>query len=355
VAAGLLFAALLAVSLPAGAGAAVTTFGSPLSVAATLNTSDNLSYQGVNTQVPPSPEFPEGVAHTAHFGSDTAIWNTYPAATAPANGQAVKIRLEGCAEPAAGGPAPLTQIHFQDLAPVAGGGAKVNLTSQPFDIPVCGQNGAGGSTVTTYEPINLCMSQGDYLAFNDEGGYVQTYYRAGVPYEVMARAPGSALDSYIGGGRTNNGDVLSPSDVAPMEGFATTASEELMLQVVFATGADATHICSGGTAGLAPALVPVNIGSQTDGVNHAHTVKVAVYCHSPSGCKGSASLEYAGRKINTATATFSLAGSHTGHIPLHLTAKTFARLRKHRSGIRATLVVIVNGQTFSKQITIKIL
>ncbi len=88
----------------------------------------------------------------------------------------------------AGGPAPLTQIHFQDLVPQPGGGAQVNVTTQPFDIPVCGAGGASGSTVTSYEPTNFCVNQGDYVDFNDEGGFEPAdplAYPSGVPYKVL--------------------------------------------------------------------------------------------------------------------------------------------------------------------------
>jgi len=174
--AGVLLAGLIAVLAPAYSQAAISTFGSPLSVPATLNTAVNLGYQGTNTDVPPSPEAPNGVVHTYHYGADTALWNVAQAAgspQAPMTGQALKVSVEGCAQAASGGPPPLTQIHLQDISPLPGGGARVNLTSQAFSLPVCGQGGASGSMVTTYEPINLCVSQGDYVAFNDEGGFVE--------------------------------------------------------------------------------------------------------------------------------------------------------------------------------------
>src|SRR5271154_3464772 len=190
---GALIAGVFALVAPASSGAAITTFGSPLSVPATLNTAEGLDYQGTNTQVPPSPEAPNGVYHTFHFGADTALWNATP--SVPVTGQALKISLEGCAQASEGGPAPLTQIHFQDISPLAGGGAKVNLTSQGFEIPVCGQGGASGSTISSYEPTNLCVSQGDYVAFNDEGGYVENVYRNGVPYEVVGGVRGATMVS----------------------------------------------------------------------------------------------------------------------------------------------------------------
>jgi hypothetical protein len=247
----LVVGALALAMLPASAAAKIQLIGSPLSVPATRNTAENLSYLGTYTAVPPSPQAPKGVFHTYHYGADTALWNVALAkglARAPSAGQARKVRLEGCAAAVRGGPAPLTQIHFQDLSPLPGGGAKVKLTSQPFDIPVCGHNGASGTTVTSYTPINLCMSAGDYVAFNDEGGYVENVYRAGVPYKVLGAVKGSKTDSFLMGNGTGNGAILSPSVLAANDGFASNRGEELMLQVVFATGSSATHICPGGSA-----------------------------------------------------------------------------------------------------------
>jgi hypothetical protein len=248
---GALLAGLTAILAPAGASAAITTFGSPLSVAATRNTAENLSYLGTYTAVPPAPDAPKGVFHTFHYGADTALWNvaqTKGSARAPKTGQARKVRLEGCAQSARGGPAPLTQIHFQDLSPLGGGRARVKLTSQAFDIPVCGHNGASGSTVTSYDPINLCVSAGDHVTFNDEGGYVENVYRAGVPYKVLGAVRGSTMDSFLLGNGTGNGALFSPSVLGADGGFAANKGDELMLQVVLATGSDATHICPGGTA-----------------------------------------------------------------------------------------------------------
>src|ERR1700709_1228938 len=118
---------LLALLIPAVSRADVKTFGSPLFVAATLDTAEDLSYRGTDTAVPP----PTGNVHTYHYGADMAVWNATLASGAPRSpdtGQALKIALEGCAVPAAGGPPPLTQIHFQDITPSADGGAKINIT-----------------------------------------------------------------------------------------------------------------------------------------------------------------------------------------------------------------------------------
>jgi hypothetical protein len=355
--------AVCALCAPGVTWAATSTIGSPLSVPATLNTAEDLNYRGTDTAVPASPEAPNGVVHTYHYGADAALWNTTIVggqAASPVTGQARKIMLEGCAVPAADGTTPLTQIHFQVLTPTPGGGVKISLSSGAFDIPVCGQSGASGATVTTYEPVNLCVSQGDYVAFNEEGGFVGHSYQSGVPYKVLGAVPGSSFDSFIRGGGTNNGDVFSPSDSSSMDGFAMNANAELMMQVVLGTGADATHICAGGTAGLPPTLPPIRVSPQTDGVNHQRIVAIAVYCRQTPECKGVATLTLAGRAAQVGKAAqvgrvgFSLRSNKTTHMPIRVAKSVMGLIRNHH-GITTTLTVLIAGQTISQTIRVKIL
>jgi hypothetical protein len=361
--AGLLLAAPLALVMPVSADAALTTIGSPLSVPATLNTAEDLGYQGTYTPVPPAPDAPNGLFHTFHYGSDTAIWNAGLANGTPrvtATGQAVKIRLEGCAQQAEGGPPPLSEIHFQDLSPLPGGGVKVNISSQGFNIPICGQGGASGSTVTTYEPINLCVSAGDYVGFNDDGGYVPNVYRAGVPYQVLGAVPGSTADSFLRNNGTGNGAILSSSDLSANDGFAANANKELMMQVELGTGADATHVCAGGTQGAAPVLPPIRVSRQTDGVNHERIVSVAVYCRLTPECNGVATLTLAGRSAGVGPTGlvgrkgFSLRPNKTTHLPIRLTSSVMGLIRRNH-GITTTLTATVAGKTVTQTITVKIL
>ncbi|HEX4621534.1 MAG TPA: hypothetical protein VH208_08205 [Myxococcaceae bacterium] len=354
----LLLAGLLALLFaPASSRAAITTFGSPLSVPATLTTSDGLGYRGTDTPVPPNPEAPNGLFHTAHFGADTALWNVRVAggqAGAPVAGQALKVRVEGCANAAPGGAAPLTQIHLQDLSPLPDGGARVNISSQAFDLPVCGQNGAGASTVTTFEPINLCVAQGDYVSFNDNGGYVPNVYRSGVPYQVIGAVPGSTMDSFIRSNGTGNGSTLSGRDTSANDGFASNANEELMLQVIEGSGPDATHICAGGTAGRPAALAPLKIRPQTDGVNHSRVINVAVYCRPAGGCAGLAVLGLSGKTSGYGQTAFTLPGNKTSHLAIRVAPRLMSMIRR-RHGVSAVLTATMGGQTFSQAITIKIL
>ena len=348
--------ALLALLVPAASPAAITTIGSPLSVPATLNTAENLNYAGTNTAVPPSPEAPSGFVHTYHFGADAALWNTQSgggATSVPAAGQALKIRLEGCAVPAANGPQPLTQIHFQSLSPTDNGGAKVDLSSQPFDIPVCGQHEASGSTVSTYEPVNLCVARGGYVAFNEEGGFAPHFYQSGVRYEVLGAVPGSGFDSFIRGNGTNNGAIFSPLDKTSMDGFAFNGGEELMMQVVLGTGSDARYVCPGGTKDAPPVLAPIRVSRQTDGVNAHRVVAVAIYCRTMPHCMGTATLRLAGERAGVGSATFKLQGNSTSHLPIRLTPRVLTLIRRYH-GVSTTLTAVVGGQTFTQTIRVMI-
>jgi hypothetical protein len=319
---------------PAGGNAATMTFGSSLSVPATRDTANDLGYSGSNIALPGS------VFHISHDGADTALWNAQLASGSPAapdSGQIVSVSLEGCAK--SGGPPPLTQIHFQDLAPQGGGAMKVNVTTQAFDIPVCGQGGASGSTITSYQPTNFCAAQGDYVDFNDEGGFVASSngpppYPSGVPYMVIGSVPGSTMDSFVRNGGVGNGSTFSPTDTTYHDGFVANPGEELMLQATLATGPDATPLCPGGTKGK-PDLSSYGAGSwhrnsplvtlpsQQDGMNAHGVVQVAVYCHALSGtCRGTLWLysraRHGARAALLGKAPFSVGAQHTGKIRVHL-------------------------------------
>lgn len=347
-------AAALVLIAPTGAEAKVTTIGSPLSVPATLNTAENLGYSGAYTQVPPSSNAPNGVFHTFHYGADTALWNFSDASGelhVPATGQAKKIEVEGCAQRAKDGPLPLTTVHFQDLSPLPGGGAKVNITSQGFDLPVCGENGAGASTVTTFLPINLCVSAGDYVGLNDSGGYVPNVYPAGVPYQILGAVTGVTTDSFIKDQGTGNGAVFSPSVTSPMDGFAVNRGEELLMRVTLATEGDATHICPGGTQGAPPKLAPIRVSPQTDGVNHSRIVAVALFCR-VTPCQGVVTIVgSSGRTYGRKG--FTITPGKTTHLPIRVRPELVSLIRRYH-GVSATLKAVVGGQTITQRIGIRI-
>ncbi len=360
-------AALAVLALPASGMAAVTTFGSQLGEAATLDTANDLTYAGTNTI-----QYGTGVTvHNDHDGADTAVWNTSVpdgTASAPADGQITSVTLEGCAVQASGGPAPLTQFHFQALTP-ASGGVTVDVTTQPFNIPVCGTNGASGSTQTTYAPTNFCVHQGDYVDFNDEGGFDASYYPSGVPYEVIGSSVPSTLDSFIDDNGTNNGDVLLSSTIAATSGFALNLGEQLMLQATLATGPDAWPGCPGGTKGVK--AKPPAAGEaggppgltiprpQREAASHSRVVQLSVYCAQAVPCTGTATLTTTVRAAVKkglsliATAPVSVPSGKGGHIGMKVTRATFAFLRKHRAGLAVTATVtLASGAKVIEPITL---
>lgn len=351
----LLCAPLLA--LPAAGDAAISTFGSPLSVPATLNTTENLGYTGSGIALP------SGVLRIPHDGADTALWNVAipgGAPQAPSAGQVTKVSLEGCAQRPAGAPAPLTQIHFQDLVPLPGGEARVNLTSQAFEIPVCGENGASGSTVTSYAPTDFCVSQGDYVDFNDEGGYVAgpegglSPYPAGVPYQVIGAVTGATMDSFIRDGGTGNGATFSPADTSAHDGFASNSGEELMLQATLATGTDATSC-----GPPAPLVVypPLRVSKQTDGINAHRIAAIAIYCRPAPGCTGALSLSGIGfaSQARRVEQSFKLPGDETSHLAVRVPNAVVKLARRHRKGgVPMKLTVVIEGKTITQTIVLRI-
>lgn len=339
------------------AGAATMTFGSPLAVPASKDTANDLNYRGTDVQLPGS------VFHIPHDGADGALWNAQLAGaspTAPAGGQVVSVSLEGCAK--SGGPRPLTQIHFQALTPQPGGAVKVALTSQAFDIPVCGENGASGSTVSTYQPTNLCVAQGDYVDFNEEGGFVPNSsgpppYPSGVPYMVIGAVSGSTMDSFVRNNDTGNGATFSPNDTTNHDGFAANPGEELMLQATLATGPDATPLCPGGTRGVPAPGSPRSVHRhvfpvltiptpQLDGMNARGVVRVAIYCHSSaSSCTGTITLHskprHGSRPVWLGAARFVVGAHRTGKARVRLSALARRMVRKTIGGLGVS--VTLNG------------
>lgn len=372
------FAAAGALAVAGQAQAATMTFGSSLSVPASADTATGLAYQGSDiSTIDPGPP-PRGVVvHIYHDGADTALWPAAVgggSATAPADGQIVSVALEGCAEPAPGGPTPNTQIHFQDLVPQPDGSFRVNVTTDPFNVPQCGQALPGGgvatdTTVTTFAPTNFCVHQGDAVDFNDEGGFDATYYPDGVPFRVLGAVSGSSTFSFIRNDGTNNGSVFSPTDVTNHDGFASNPGLELLLRSTLATGPDATPLCPGGTSGVKPpppkpgqpggppALV---LRPQTDGVNHSRWVGLAVYCaRVDSACSGAVTVLAAGtgaaRAALLGNASLMAPARHTVHVRMRLTRAALLLIRHHHRRLPATLTVRQpDGTTFSQAITLKI-
>ena len=170
-------------------------------------------------------------------GADSAFWNVgTPGGAAPADGQITVVRVKGSvvADPT-GRITPNPEFHFQVLHPVGGGELKVALSSAPFWVPV----GGNSQAISSYNPVNLCVFKGDYVDFNDIGGFQYrwgTY--GGMPFQVFSTTPNAATNFYTKDNGTNVGTQWAPQE--------THANEELLMATTLATGPDATDFCPGG-------------------------------------------------------------------------------------------------------------
>jgi hypothetical protein len=147
---------------------------------------------------------------------------------------------------------------------------------------------------------------------------------------------------------------MSSHDTSANDGFASNPNEELMLQVIEGTGADATHMCAGGTAGRPAALPPLKIRPQTDGVNHSRMISVAVYCRPAGGCAGLATLGPSGKTSGYGQTAFTLPGNKTSHLAMRVPARLMGMIRR-KHGVSAVVTAAMGGQTYSQRIVIKIL
>jgi hypothetical protein len=169
-------------------------------------------------------------------GADSVFWGiSLPGSRrtrVQASGQIRSVRLKGIALPSslAGAPPPLTEFHLQTLRPRRDGSVRVRLTSQPFNIPSSGDP----NRISTYKPINLCAKKGDYVAFNDEGGFNPPWYLNGVSYQVFSRVRGSSMRFYTKDNGTNNGATFRGR---------RHRGQELLMQMVLATGGHASPPC----------------------------------------------------------------------------------------------------------------
>jgi hypothetical protein len=283
-------AALLAV--PAAASADVIDFGSDLSA-------------------------PANVAE-AH-GADTAFWGLAvkgKPGSAPASGQITEIRLKGTALPsvAAGAPAPLNEVHIQVVHPQPDGSVTVSLSTDPFYVPI----GGNPNQVSAFHPAGyLCVQKGDYITFNDEGGFAPPFYPDGVPFQVFANVPGSTTAQFTRDNGTNIGANFSG---------APKAGQELLMQMTLTTGYDASTVC-GGMKGQE--FKGVQIAPQTT-VVRKRVARVRATCPGTSrqSCDGVIKL-LAGSTV-IGQASFSIPSTATTNIKVPVTKAADKKILKSR-------------------------
>ena len=219
--AALLACAALA-TVPAAANAAVITLGSDLSKPADLI--------------------------DAH-GADSVWWNVFignASQSIPVGGQVTFVRVKGSVVDDPDKPRrPDPQFHFNVLRPQGGGAVKVMLSSAPFRLPITYPQSSSGAPakgdpqqINGFKPVNMCVSRGDYFAFNDFGGFEWRWGPyPGMAVQVFSRVPDTIANFYTKNGGITNGVTFSPQD---------TKQQEVLMQYHLVTGPDATDLCPGG-------------------------------------------------------------------------------------------------------------
>ncbi len=313
-----LAAVLLILLCASGAGAATVTWGVS-GVTPTLNTANGDENDGATPGVTDSSSCPHGIvcspevnslsktnpilpgpfkgedtANTPHSAEDLGVWN--PKQTAPSGGQVLEVKVTGCAVKNPGATqesqgVPDTTILFQSLTPrgdewnvdSTAGGENPNGT-YPFQLPFCktaaNPSGVASSTVTTYQPLHLCLNAGDVVTLHDIGGFEDdngvAYYPQGIPLEVLAPVSGVSTDSFIGVGANPLGPgAYGAGNDTDDSGYATEADQEVTMQVIEGTGNDAYGLCPGGF-GDEPAssnAIDCDFTTSADGTRAVNPVK----------------------------------------------------------------------------------
>jgi hypothetical protein len=261
-----------------------------------------------------------------HHGADSAFWNVKLGSggftAAPVGGQVTAVRIKGIVIPDPSGRRnPIPMIHFQTLHPYDDGTVEVELSSAPFYTPI----GGDPDTISTYHPVNMCLHKGDYLDFNDIGGNEWWWGNYdGMPFLTFARSPGSATNFYSKNNGTNINSRWAPAD--------TRDGEELLMQMQFATGPDATDICPGGYKQHIFTGTNLRGGQVATLRTSTRTAKIRYRCPSNTygGCLGTLRAEalLGGVRVPLGSATFHAGPSFSGSVEIPLTKKLFNRIRR---------------------------
>jgi hypothetical protein len=182
-------------------------------------------------------------------GADSVWWNSFidgKSQAVPVGGQVTFVRVKGSVLDDPDKPRrPDPQFHFNVIRPLGGGRVRVMLSTAPWRLPItypASQSGAPPrgdmQQIHGYKPINLCVSPGDYVAFNDFGGFEWRWGRyPGMAVQVFSRTPDTVSPFYTKNAGITNGAEFTPQD---------TKQQEVLMQYRLATGPDATDFCPGG-------------------------------------------------------------------------------------------------------------
>jgi Thrombospondin type 3 repeat/Bacterial TSP3 repeat len=271
--------------------------------------------------------------HFEAHGADSAFWMEQVGgqkAAMPADGQVTLVRIKGSViDDPPNPPYPDPQFHVQVLRSNGNGTAVTAIiSSRPFRLPV---TTAQSQVINGYEPLNLCVNRGDFVDFNDIGGFEWRFGDAsGMRANVFsASAEGAVTRFYSKNAGTNNGDSFDDPTA-----FKNTYREtELLMQVRLATGPDATDLCPGGYRqhvfhGLELRDQPAPLDAAARTVTVRGGCAFATY----GSCAGTLALSatVGGKLTSLGSAPFNVRPGTSGRLAVRLSDSNAKLIRKAR-------------------------
>lgn len=339
-----------------------------------------------------------GLAETHTFGSDltrsasvehahqadTAFWTSAAPGggnpTVPFDGQIKAVRVKGMAiaradgRPA-GSPGGETMFHVQAIT-----GSTFRITSQALSLP----NTGDAQQVTTFPLENFCAKAGDRIAYNTVGGFDGvgdqlngpnglSPYPMGTPLRIFASAPGGAVDFYEQANGTDNGESIAPNGSAPRSAdqgsvhSGTLGGEELLMQMVIATGDDRSYECGGPNTyrpadplriPRAPVAQKTTIPArQRVNVSSKGIAGLALFCQPGAGaCTGKVTIyaKVRAKRVAIGAKAFSIGAKSTGKLQVKLSRSGFRLWQRSRRRLPVTIVAVTKPGTPDYQHTFKV-
>jgi hypothetical protein len=270
--------------------------------------------------------------------ADTLFFNhtAKNSTAAPASGEILAIRVKGRIVPKGAGKQDNNMWHSQVLRPNADNTFTVDSSSQHFYFPV----GGSADEVHTFVPSTQCLKKGEYVDFNDIGGWDGDMSDPrGTQYQIFKSDTTSETWWYEHDQGTNIGANFLPnrrvrSDTGQVSPGAPYP-KELMMQIVVGTGFDSSNLCEGGLKGYE--YSGVDISKTTFNVYDDGVAGARIGCTSGRGfCEGTARLEVDGAEIGRAN--FNIARNVTTNLDIPL-SNDGARVVNTKGLVDANVIV----------------
>jgi hypothetical protein len=267
-------------------------------------------------------------------GADSIWWNSFidgKPQSVPVGGQVTFVRVKGSVLDDPDKPRrPDPQFHFNVVRPLGGGRVRVMLSTAPWRMPITYQQSASGAPargdmqqIHGYKPINLCVSRGDYVAFNDFGGFEWRWggYQ-GMAMQVFSRTPDTVSPFYTKNGGITNGAAFDPQ---------ATKQQEVLMQYKLATGPDASDICPGGY--MQHIYRGLSVQPDTIAISQRkRVIRMHAECnfHTYGACKGVLTLKGAikGDQVTLGGAPVNMRPGYKGSVEITLSTKLVKLIKK---------------------------